>query len=60
VPALARELAAILPAELAAQAGAGPGVDDHPVGAAILRELSPAQAEVVRAAHRVLAGRDVP
>jgi DNA-binding transcriptional MerR regulator len=60
VPGLARELAAILPPELAAQAGSGPGVDDHPVGAAILRELSAAQAEVVRAAHRVLAGRDVP
>src|SRR5918998_1061232 len=55
VAALARDLAAALPPALAAEAAGAPAVDDHPVGAAILRELAPAQAEVVRAAHRLLA-----
>jgi DNA-binding transcriptional MerR regulator len=55
VAALARELAAALPPALAAEAVGAPAVDEHPVGAAILRELAPAQAEVVRTAHRLLA-----
>jgi DNA-binding transcriptional MerR regulator len=57
---LARDLAAALPPELAAQAVGVPAVDDHPVGAAILRELPPAQAGVVRAAHRLLATPSSP
>lgn len=55
VAALARDLAAALPPALAAEAVGAPAVEDHPMGAAILRELAPAQAEVVRAAHRLLA-----
>jgi hypothetical protein len=57
---LARDLAAALPPELAAAVPAGPGVDGHPLGAAILRDLPPAQAAAIREAHRLLSGESVP
>jgi hypothetical protein len=57
---LARDLAAALPTELAVQVGPDSAIDAHPLGAAILRDLSPAQAEVVRAAERLVATASAP
>lgn len=54
VPELARDLAAALPPELAAQVDPNSSIDTQPLGAAILQDLSPAQAEVARSAQRLL------
>jgi DNA-binding transcriptional MerR regulator len=54
IPDLARDLAAALPPELAAQVDPDSSIDAHPLGAAILRDLSPAQAEVMRSAQRLV------
>lgn len=57
---LALDLAAALPPELAAQMTPDSTIDAHPLGAAILRDLPPAQAEVVRAAQRLVTAQDAP
>lgn len=53
---LARDVAAYVPTELSSQAEPV-DLDAHPLGAAFLRDLSPAQAEVVRAVHRIWIAR---
>lgn len=52
VLALARDAAAAIPPQPASRVEPV-DLDAHPLGAAILRDLSPAQAEVVRAVHRI-------
>lgn len=56
IPALARDLVAALPPQLIAQVRPDSAIEAHPMGAAILRDLPPAQAGVVRAAERIVKG----
>lgn len=51
---LAEDLVAFLPSDLLAGAATAPDPDAHPVGAAFLSDLPPAQREVVRHVHRIV------
>jgi DNA-binding transcriptional MerR regulator len=57
IPDLARDMAAYVPSELSSLVDSGSDIDDHPLGAALLRDFPPAQGEVIRHVHRLWTGR---
>jgi DNA-binding transcriptional MerR regulator len=54
---LARDVAAAIPAELSSGVDPDLDIDAHPLAAAFLRDLAPAQAEVVRRVYAIWSGR---
>ena len=54
IPELARELADALPPQLTANVEPDSSIEAHPLGAAILRDLPPAQAGVLRAVQQIV------